>query len=691
MGGGASNLSTADLQVYQSAISEVMQNIQNETSNLTSQQVDLDQEINLQVGTDPPPQNPCNDRVDSVEACANSNCRDLPSLYQCQLKKTSATGPTTVSLCDKAFGYTYEQALDKEGFCSGGTGSTTVSESDLYTICQNKLLRQTCDANPPGSYISWINVSCSSNADCTVGTTCDLNPASNNFGSCGVETPPGSLESTCGGNCGTKTIYQIQYIGQDGKRKFTLDPTITRNDISGIDRCLFEPPSKPGDQCYFSYNLDDYYDCVQVQKERKVPANCSADCKSLYSCTPEELVAFKPEQAMLEVIGGSICLQNKASATFVSTQVAEATTTAILENQITNQFQNDISKTINQLNKGMNFGQENNSQERTSLTQKVRNTVSQSISSSSSNQTVQGDNTTQTINFTIPSGKVRISKDCGTESGIKCVNSNPTLPGLFCPDGGLILSNEAVSQLNANQTATSVVDALLNSNILNDMRNKYSFTASQTNDNDILGGLFNLLMSYILLIVVFAIIALVGAGILAKTSLNFLNSFLDILKNKWFWIAFIILTVLGVGVYLAVAQPWVKTTTTTNPNPSGQTTPSPPPEDPSKPGPSEIECVVNNMAGCKCSIFLQKVEGKTTDELCAPIISQLKTTSTSSIEEQCKSLINIQWGNPPFTFDLDYCKTSQGSACSLRTYSSQTGTRAYCQSPAETTSSAPTK
>ena len=127
------------------------------------------------------------------------------------------------------------------------------------------------------------------------------------------------------------------------------------------------------------------------------------------------------------------------------------------------------------------------------------------------------------------------------------------------------------------------------------------------------------------------------------------------------------------------AVAWRKTTTTTNPNPSGQA-PSPPPEDPSKPGASEIECVVNNIAGCKCSIFLQKVEGKTTDELCAPIISQLKTNPTSSIDDQCKSL-TIQWGNPPFTFDLGYCTTTQGSACSLRTFSSQSGTRAYCQSP----------
>ena len=685
MGTAASNLSSTDLQTYQSSISEVFQSIQNEASNLTTQQVNLSQEINLAVGTNPPPQNPCNDRVDSVEACANSNCRDLPSLYQCQLKKTSATGPTTVSLCDKAFGYTYEQALDKEGFCNGGKGSTTVPESDLYTICQNKLLRQTCDANPPGSYISWIEVSCSSNADCTVGTTCDLNPASKNFESCGVETPPGSLESTCGGNCGTKTIYQIQYIGQDGKMKFTLDPTITRNDIVGIDRCLFEPPSKEGEKCYFSYNLDDYYDCVKVQEERKTPPNCRADCKSLYSCTPEELEAFKPAQATLEVIGGNICLQNKASSTFVSNQVAEATTVAILQSAITNQFQNDITKTITQTNKGINFNQENNSQERTSITQKVRNTISQAISSASSNQTVQGDETKQVINFTIPSGKVTVT------AGVCPPSEDPRKGQCLKAEMsgcGLLLTNDSVSKLDSTQTSRSVVDALLNSNILNDMSNIYDFTATQKNENDLLAGLAALLGSLAGLILVFAFIGFVMIWFFGKQVLDVVKAFkipiivVSVLAGLIWVIVAIVFGVQGSSIGDAVA--WKQTTTTTNTNPSGQP-PGPLPSDPSQPGKNEIECKIGNMAGCNCSIFLtneaaEQLTEEQKKQTCAPIISKLKTTSTSSIEEQCDRIINIPWGNPSFKFDSSFCTTSQGRACHLRTYSSPAGTRAYCTS-----------
>jgi hypothetical protein len=682
MGSAASNLSSTDLQTYQSSISEVFQSIQNEASNLTTQQVNLSQDINVIVGTTPPPQNPCNDRrVDVLQACDKSNCRDKEDIYQCQLKKTDATGPTTVSLCNEAFGYTYEQALDKEGFCNGGKGSTTVPESDLYTICQNKLLRQTCDANPPGSYISWTEESCLSNADCTVGTTCDLNPASKKFKFCGVETPPGSFESTCGGDCGTKTIYQIQYIGQDGKMKFTLDPTITRNDIVGIDRCLFEPPSKEGERCYRAYDLNEYYDCVKVQEERKTPPNCAADCKSLYSCTPEELEAFKPVQAELNVIGGSICLKNKASSTFVSKQVAEATTLAILESAITNQFQNDITKKITQTNKGINFNQQNNSQERTSITQKVRNTISQAISSASSNQTVQGDATKQVINFTIPSGKVTISKDCGKESG--CITSipNPIL-GEFCPGGGLVISNDAISDMDSTQTSRSVVDALLNSGILNDLKNKYSFTAEQKNENDLLGGLIGLLWSFAGLILVFAFIGVVMIWRFGKTVLEVLKAFMIPMIVVAVLAALIWGIVAGVfaaqGSSIGDAVAWKQTTTTTISNPSGQP-PSPLPSDPSQPGKNEIECKIGNTAGCNCSIFVTEEEGKTEEQMCSTIIGNLRTNLTSTISEQCNSIIKkkVQWGSQEFS--STFCVETSGEACSERNYTSSEGIRAYCK------------
>lgn len=682
MGTAASNLSSTDLQTYQSSISEVFQSIQNEASNLTTQQVDLSQEINVTVGTTPPPTNPCADRVDVLQACDKSNCRDKEDIYQCQFKGGTPVGATTVSLCDEAFGYTSQEANDQEGFCNGGTGSTTVPESALYTICQNKLLRKTCFPNPPGSYISWNNVSCSSSADCPTGTTCDLNLDSEQYGYCGVKTIPGSFESTCGGTCGTKTIYQIEYI-QDGKRKFTLDTSWTLKEINDekIGSCGLRVPSKEGEKCYRAYNLDEYYDCVKVQKERKIPPNCAADCKSLYSCTPEELEAFKPVQAELNVIGGSICLQNKASSTFVSKQVAEATTKAILESAITNQFQNDITKTITQKNKGINFNQENNSQERTSITQKVRNTISQAISSASSNQTVQGDATKQVINFTVASGKVTISKDCGKESG--CITSNPTIPGQFCPGGGLVISNDAISDMNSTQTSRSVVDALLNSGILNDLSNKYSFTAEQTNDNDILGGLFALLMGYIVLIVVVAIIALVTAGFLAKTSLSFLNSLLDVLKK--IWIPTLVVAVLagaGVGIYFAVRP----TTTTTNTNPSGQP-PRPLPSDPSQPGNNEIECKIGNTVGCNCSIFVtEEAADKLTEnqkkEICAPFISNLQTNLTSTISEQCSEIYvkDVKWGNPPTTeFTSKFCEETSEKACSLRNFTSPEGIRAYCK------------
>ena len=67
MGTGASNLSSADLQSYQSAISETMQNIQNETNNFAKQEVMAFQTNNITVGGEEPI-NPCADDK-AVQTC----------------------------------------------------------------------------------------------------------------------------------------------------------------------------------------------------------------------------------------------------------------------------------------------------------------------------------------------------------------------------------------------------------------------------------------------------------------------------------------------------------------------------------------------------------------------------------------------------------------------------------------------
>ena len=90
------------------------------------------------------------------------------------------------------------------------------------------------------------------------------------------------------------------------------------------------------------------------------------------------------------------------------------------------------------------------------------------------------------------------------------------------------------------------------------------------------------------------------------------------------------------------------------------------------------------MAGCKCSYFVtDEAADKLTEEQkkqkCAPFIEQLQTSLTDTISEQCNN-INVQWGDPPTPFNSTFCKNTQVSNCSLRTFSSQSGTRAYCTS-----------
>jgi hypothetical protein len=643
-----------------------MQTIQNETNNYASQQVEVSQENNIIIGGEEPI-NPCASDIPVQTCIEKSRCNTpgnyIPPIYQCNLIR-DGSGATSVSACDAAFG----QATQEE-YCYG-TPET----------CRKQLLRKTCGANPPGSFIPLdsVSVSCQSSADCPVGTTCDLNRKL-----CGVETTPGYTEdNTCGGNCGTKTVYQIEFIASDGKRTFTLDNRESVPTNVGLCSGII-PLSKPGEACYRAYNLDDYYDCVQVVNTGiKIPENCIDNCKKL-ACSAEKIKLLTPAPPFLNV-EGKICLQNTAKSTFNSTQFAEATTRATLTSQISSQFQNDITKTISQTNKGINFNQENNSQERTSITQKVRNTISQALSASSKNNVIQSDKTKQINNFILNRGTVTVTsggcKSAGDPLNDQCVNVK-TSPGC-----GLLLTNESISELNSTQTARSVVDALLDSNILNDLKNEYDFTATQTNENDLLGGLFNLLMGYVVLIAVFGLIAIGMVYVLGKTAL-------EVVKTPWFWVAFVILVLAGLGIWLGVDQPWVKTTTITISNPSGQP-PSPLPSDPSsQPGKNEIKCEIGNTAGCNCSIFVTKGEAdKLTEvqkkEICSTIIGDLQTNPTSTIDAQCSEIKDVQWGGTKFT--SEFCGDTIGKYCSLRNYTSLEGIRAYCTSPDGSTLPAPT-
>lgn len=694
MGGGASNLSSTDLQSYQESISEVSQSIQNQASNLTSQQVNTEQRINLRVGASPPPENPCATKyLGYYNTCINTQCRgDIPAIYACQIKKGIVTGPASDALCTKAFGYTPEQAADDEGYCSGGDVSSTITDVQLRNICLNKLLRTTCISNNVGNYI-YNNppTSCTSNADCDVGTTCDLDNSI-----CGVRGPSGSLDKICGGNCGTKTIYQIEYI-KDGKRRFTLNQIDT---IPAGTQCQFNNiPTAEGQSCWRKYNLDDYYDCTQVLNTGTVQKpNCQDICTG-FLCTTEMAKIMEPPQPLLDV-EGSLCLRNESNTTLSSNQIAEATTTAILTSVVSNQFQNEISKIISQTNSGINFGQENNSQERTSITQKVRTTVRQAIDASSKNMATKNLENVQVIDFLVESGTVRIRSSC--RNGDKdCVSAlKDSTPSNGCPGGGLILTNSAINKLNDSQTAKSVVDATINSNILNDIRSKYSFSLTQKNENDLLGALLGLLATYFIFIL--GLLGL-GAFIAYKFTGKILNMFTG--KNLFFMVvASVIMVIFWVIIALIF---WglrrlddpsygfdkamlFSASTYTNTNPSGQA-PQPPPADPNKPGPNEVECKIMNMADCQCSVFVQKVYGETDEKICEPIIGQLSTPHTS-ISDQCGQLVqrNILWGNNKFT--VDYCAITTNPSqqkCSLRSYT-DSQTRAICKSPASAPVSTPT-
>lgn len=706
MGGGASNLSRTDLDIYQSSITDIAQRINNEASNLTDQRLDLKQTIKVTNGSDIPLVNPCYSRITQVDSCMTTECKKLndPTIYQCQIKKGSYIGPTSEQNCNQAFGYTYEQSqVDEDGVCAG-TVSPRQPRDTQFASCKNKILRNYCIPNTPGQFIEYTkrytsptsdgeDIPCTTDIDCPINNTCDTEK-----NICGIKSLPGSTQENCGGNCGGHVIYLVEQITPEGNRKFSQVTPGVFPQLGVVNHCAIYTPQNPGDTCYSIINTDDYFGCSEVigsggtykgneQGYQDAFAKCANTCKITYSCTPEEIKLFTPPSPTLVAIGG-MCLSNSSNSSFISDQTTEATTTATMVSYISNDFQSTISKTISQTNKGINFGQENNSMERSSVTQKIKNTITQAINTQSKNYTSQISNNQQIIEFkntgtTVVTGGDRDCKVVLSENpNVNCVQSketpDPSQPS-ECGNASFVISNKAVNELNSTQKASSIVDALMNSSVLNTLSSKYDYKLSQKNENDILGALAALLG----LIILGAII--VGVA-LQKTIQTVM---------KWAVIALIVVIVLyfiATLIYFGSQHvPYVpdaismgiKKTPVYDKNPSGSTeTTAPtssPTNDPNNPGPDEIKCEIGNFAGCSCNVFIKTQDKSETNKqkLC-DFTKYLETNKNDSLDTQCNTLLNrnITWGE--LSGDA-FAKTCKSGSCPNRNFVSTGNVRAVCK------------
>ena len=685
MGGGASNTSTTDLNVFQSAVTEVGQSIRAESENVSTQQVNKTQRIVLNNGSTAI-KNPCSNRLPIIENCVAQNCSRLDDepIYQCVIKRGNYTGITTQEGCDEAFGFTFNEAnTDADGICNGlGPLADELTPDQRRTICENMSIRLTCEPNTPGSFVSYFSevnsegitvpMGCVSNGQCPVGGECDTS-----INQCGYRNFPGTIDPTCGGNCGNETKYIVEQINNLGVREFIYkditEEIINQQNITQY--CAFFTPTEIGDRCYTRLEMDDYFDCDKIpnsggpyvgeDNEGFTDAfeQCSKTCSDIYSCSPEEIELFKPSTPTI-IANGGICLNNTSNTSLVSSQIADTTVTAEMTTFLSNTFQNEVSKEIAQINSGLNFNQQNNSRERTTSTQKVKNILSQSISATAENINIQSTNTEQIIEVNnvgeiIASSGNQSCDILRDENGLptaQCI-ATPTNPSQGfgpCGNAAFILNNDSTTQITSLQESKSTVDALLNSSVLNDISSKYSFKLTQANQGlDPLAWLSALLG--MLLVPGVVVLLIVGMVVYFKFS-TIKEIATNISKNpEKFALAIFCIIVLGYGCvslyyYVGRGVPADKAFSFQwNTEEENQEGPPPPEDDPGEPKPGELECPITNLAGCsECSIFIRYEPdengestvptGQDAVNTCFVAIDGLETDPNLTRSEQCQQI-----------------------------------------------------
>lgn len=254
------------------------------------------------------------------------------------------------------------------------------------------------------------------------------------------------------------------------------------------------------------------------------------DCESVL--TPELILAATP------TINCNVSIENISMQSSSTTQATEANLNSNMSSQISNSFQSEIDKQINQTNKDLNFMQFNSSDERTAVSQSIQNDINNSISNSSQNISTTTQNGVQTINFT-NQGIINCS-GCGQQSVKQAPSklmTTETFPTGVSDTGQcmLQLQNSNIQKAVTDQKANSALTSIFNNAVVNDLASQYQLAVAQTNTGINIADLIVALMVPI-------IIALLVAAFLVRQVMQ---------STKVIWIAVAILIVIG-GIFAMI-------------------------------------------------------------------------------------------------------------------------------------------
>jgi hypothetical protein len=264
------------------------------------------------------------------------------------------------------------------------------------------------------------------------------------------------------------------------------DATVFRSKLKYIDMCQHGrtdqtyPPSSPDSGK--TVEIDggcDFFAKVGLMNSTE-RAQCYQDCQKqanelFTSCTPEEKIASTP------TINCSIGIYQTSNQNATTTQAADNFLDASMASNITNRFESEIDKTISQSNKDLNFMQSNTSDERTALSQSIKNDVSNAIAQSAQNISSTFQNNEQIVDF---ENEGIINCDgCGSkpETASKLMATETFPSGVQNGRCTLIIDQNNLQSAGVNQKASAALRSIFDNTLANELASKYSLEVDQKN------------------------------------------------------------------------------------------------------------------------------------------------------------------------------------------------------------------
>lgn len=274
--------------------------------------------------------------------------------------------------------------------------------------------------------------------------------------------------------------------------------------------------------------FSEFQQCNNDCDENNDPNPCMDQCvlnstTIIPDCTAAESSAMRPT-----IKGCDIRTNQNAAQSLQATQIASAHVDAEMTANVMNSFESVIDKTISQVNLDLNFQQFNSSEDRTNISQKIRNEISNAIESSATNKTFFNADGTQETEF-VNLGFINCCGNVCDPEQTTC-----SLVANMDPDGNLVenptgspgtcgeisINQEMMQNLQINQTSKSVIESIFNSEVVNDLFSKFTFKLDQVNKGV---NLLELLAPFI-----FFILLLVGGGLLTvRTVFKSLGDFIS--------------------------------------------------------------------------------------------------------------------------------------------------------------------